>query len=54
MKTIKMFFALAATAALFAACDNTGSNQNQPQQNADTTYMDPAPPTNDTLMNDTL
>ncbi len=53
MKTIKMFFAVLATAIFFAACNNTGNNQ---QQDADTTYMEPAPapPVDDTMMNDTL
>ena len=51
MKTIKMFFAFLTVAAFLAACNNTGTNQ---QQDVDTTYLEPAPPANDTLMNDTL
>lgn len=50
MKTIKSFFAVLAAAVFLAACNNTGNNQ---QQDADTTYMEPAPPADDTLMNDT-
>jgi len=51
MKTIKMFFAILGAAAFLAACSNTGNNQ---QQDTDTTYMEPVPPANDTLMNDTI
>jgi len=51
MKTIKMLFAVLATATFFAACNNTGNNQTQ---DADTTYVEPMPPADDTLMNDTF
>lgn len=51
MKTIKMLFTIMAAVAFLAACNNTGTNQ---QQDRDTTYMEPAPPATDTLMNDTM
>ena len=51
MKTIKMLFAVLAAATFVAACNNTGNNQ---QQDADTTYMEPMPPRNDTMLNDTM
>lgn len=51
MKTIKMLFAILGVAVFLAACNNPGNNQ---QQDTDTTYMEPAPPANDTLMNDTM
>jgi len=51
MKTIKMLFAVLGAAAFLTACNNTGNNQ---QEDADTTYMEPVPPADDTMMNDTL
>jgi ABC-type glycerol-3-phosphate transport system substrate-binding protein len=51
MKTIKMLFAVLGATAFLAACNNTGNNQ---QEDADTTYVEPTPPPNDTLMNDTM
>ena len=51
MKTIKMFFAILGATTFLAACNNIGNNQ---QQDTDTTYMEPAPPIDDTLMNDTM
>ncbi|HWK57362.1 MAG TPA: hypothetical protein VNQ80_08495 [Parapedobacter sp.] len=51
MKTIKMLFAILAATVFLAACNNTGNNQ---QQDTDTTYVEPVPPANDTLMNDTM
>lgn len=52
MKTIKMFFTILGAAAFLAACNNAGNDQQQ--EDPDTTYMEPAPPANDTLMNDTM
>lgn len=56
MKTIKILFTILSAAAFLAACDNTGNNRQRDTDTPyrDTTYMEPAPPANDTLMNDTL
>lgn len=56
MKTIKMLFTILGAAAFLAACNNTGNNQQRDTDTTytDTTYMEPAPPANDTLMNDTM
>lgn len=51
MKTIKLFFAVAAATVFLGACNNTGNNQ---QQDADTMEMTPTPMPSDTMMNDTM
>jgi len=52
MKTIKMLFAILGAATFLAACNNPGNNQQE--EEIDTSYMEPAPPLNDTLMDDTI
>ncbi len=51
IKTIKLFFAVAAATVFLGACNNTGNNQ---QQDADTMEMTPTPMPSDTMMNDTM